>query len=105
MQDEYADWRRINIGNDVWLGANTVILPKVTIGDGAKIAAGVVVNRDGEPYSIVGGVPAKLIKYRFSEDRIDKLMKIKWWEWPNEKIFSNLKQFNDIDEFLKDSIK
>lgn len=78
------------IGNDVWLGHDVSIMPGVKIGDGAIIAAKSVVTKDVEPYTIVGGNPAKLIKYRFSQDKINALLDLKWWDWPIEKITSNL---------------
>jgi acetyltransferase-like isoleucine patch superfamily enzyme len=78
------------IGNDVWIGERVLILSGVTIGDGAVIAANSVVTKDVEPYSIVGGNPAKLLKKRFNEDTIQKLLEIKWWDWPIEKINDNL---------------
>ena len=68
------------IGNDVWIGHGAFIKDGVTIGDGAIIAAGAVVVRDVEPYAIVGGVPAKIIKYRFNENIIKKLLELKWWD-------------------------
>lgn len=89
------------IGNDVWIGANVCILPGVNIGDGAIIAAGAVVVKDVEPYSIVGGVPAKLIKYRFSPDIIKKFMEIKWWNWPHEEIENNIELFYQPELFVK----
>jgi acetyltransferase-like isoleucine patch superfamily enzyme len=67
------------IGHDVWVGANSVISRGVKIGNGAVIAAGAIVNKDVEPYSIVGGVPAKHIKYRFDADTIERLIKSEWW--------------------------
>jgi acetyltransferase-like isoleucine patch superfamily enzyme len=69
------------IGNDVWIGANAVILRGVTIGDGAVVAAGAVVNKDVPAYAIVGGVPAKVIKYRFDQEIIAQLLELKWWEY------------------------
>lgn len=78
------------IGHDVWLGYNAVILPGVTIGEGAVIAAFSVVTKDVEPYSIVGGNPAKLIRKRFNSDIINILLKLQWWNWPIEKISENL---------------
>jgi len=90
------------IGNDVWIGHNVVILPGVKkIGDGAVIGAGAVVTEDVPPYSVAAGVPAKVIKYRFDKQVIEKLMKIKWWDWPEEKIKENIGLFGDIGEFVK----
>ena len=69
-----------HIGNDVWIGLNATILDGVTIGDGAIVAAGAVVTKDVPPYAVVAGVPAKIIKYRFTESQIDFLLKFRWWE-------------------------
>lgn len=90
----------IKIGNDVFIGMNVCILDGVTIGDGAIIGAGAVVTKDIEPYSIVGGVPAKHIKYRFSEEQIKALLKTQWWNWDDEKLKKIEKNFFDIDQFL-----
>ena len=100
-QSEIRNNRSVEIGNDVWIGAYTSILPGVHIGDGAVIAAGAVVCKDVSPYAIVGGVPAKVIRYRFSREEIEKLLKIKWWEWSHEKIEANLELFYDVTSFLK----
>lgn len=81
--------KSINIGNDVWIGAHVVILQGVTIGDGAVIAAGAVVTKDVEPYAIVGGSPARLIKYRFDPATIEYLTKLEWWEWKYEDILKS----------------
>jgi acetyltransferase-like isoleucine patch superfamily enzyme len=89
-------WNTI-IGNDVWVGYDTKILQGVKIGDGAVIGAGAVVVKDVEPYSIVGGVPAKLIRKRFSEDEIDFLLNLEWWNKDEEWIKENAENFNDID--------
>lgn len=78
------------IGNDVWIGFDATIMPGVKIGDGAIIGSKSVVTKDVEPYSIVGGNPARLIRKRFSEQRIEELMEMKWWDWPVEKITANL---------------
>jgi acetyltransferase-like isoleucine patch superfamily enzyme len=92
----------IEIGNDVWIGLNVIILSGVKIGNGAVIAAGSVVTKSIPPYSIFGGVPAKIIKYRLREDQISKLSKIHWWDWPIEKINENEELFyGDVDEFIK----
>ncbi len=76
----------IKIGNDVWIGMNALILSGIEIGDGAVIGAGSVVLKNVEPYAIVGGNPAKLIRYRFDEQIITKLREIAWWNWPLSKI-------------------
>lgn len=80
----------INIGNDVWIGYEAVILAGVTVGDGAVIGTRAVITKDVPPYTVVGGVPAKPIKRRFSEERIDQLLKMRWWDWPEEKIAENI---------------
>lgn len=91
----------VNIGNDVWIGQNVVILPGVTIHDGAVLAAGAVVTHDVPPYTIVGGVPAKTIKKRYSDEIVDKLLRIRWWDWLDEQIKENLELFYQPDVFLK----
>lgn len=78
------------IGNDVWIGYEAVILSGVTIGDGAIIGTRAVVTEDVPPYTIVGGIPAKPIRRRFSEEMIARLMDLRWWDWPEEKIKCNL---------------
>lgn len=78
------------IGNDVWIGHQAIIMPAITIGDGAVIASGSVVTKDVAPYTIVGGNPAKKIRQRFDDHIISRLLDIKWWDWPIEKINRNL---------------
>lgn len=80
----------IVIGNDVWIGYEAVIMAGVTIGDGAIIGTRAVVTKDVPPYTIVGGVPAKKIRKRFSEEMIARLLNMKWWDWPIEKISQNI---------------
>ena len=80
----------IVIGNDVWIGYNAIILSGVKIGDGAIVTTGAVVTKDVKPYEIVGGIPAKVIRKRFSDEVIIKLQKMKWWNWPVDKIKRNL---------------
>ena len=77
------------VGNDVWIAAGVVVTRGVTIGDGAVVGANAVVTHDIPPYAIVTGVPAKVIKYRFEEKIITVLLKLKWWDWPEEKIKKN----------------
>ena len=89
------------IGNDVWIARNCLIMSGVEIGDGAVIAAGSVVTKNVEPYSVVGGNPAKLIKYRFSKDIIEKFLYLKWWNFPKNFIYNNLVPFqNDINKWI-----
>jgi virginiamycin A acetyltransferase len=78
------------IGNDVWIGFNSTIMPGIKIGDGAIIATNSTVTKNVEPYSIVGGNPAKEIKKRFTKEQIEKLLEIKWWNWEIEKITENV---------------
>lgn len=80
----------IVIGNDVWIGYEAVIMSGVTIGDGAIIGARAVVTKDVAPYTVVGGVPAKEIKKRFPKEIVEKLLRLKWWDWPEEKVKENL---------------
>jgi acetyltransferase-like isoleucine patch superfamily enzyme len=95
------------IGNDVWIGQNVVIMSGVTIGDGAVIANNSHVVKNVEPYSLIGGNPAKLIKYRFSPEQIEKLLQIKWWNWDDAKInkFTPLLCSNNIDNFINASLE
>lgn len=89
----------IKIGNDVWIGYDAIIMAGVTIGDGAIIATRAVVTKDVPPYTIVGGVPAKIIRKRFSDEVIEELLKQKWWDLPNEEILKRIKyiQTGDIE--------
>ena len=80
----------IVIGNDVWIGYKAIILAGVEIGDGAIIGTRALVTKDVPAYSIVGGVPAKIIRKRFSEDIINELEILKWWDWPKQKIAQNI---------------
>jgi virginiamycin A acetyltransferase len=90
----------VTIGNDVWIGRNVRIFNGVSIADGCVIAEMGLVKRNCEPYGIYGGIPAKLIRYRFSKDVIEQLLEIQWWNWPFSKIKRNLKFFDtDLTNF------
>lgn len=94
-----ADYQVI-IGNDVWVGSHALIMGGVKIGDGAIIAAGAVVTKDVEPYSIVAGVPAKIIRYRFEKNVIETLLKSQWWNRPYENVRENYLDYINMDRFL-----
>lgn len=87
------------IGNDVWIGMNSIIMRGVIIGDGAVIAANSVVTRDVEPYSVVGGVPAHIIKYRFTSEIIIALQAIRWWDWSDQELSSRIEEFDSPENF------
>ena len=95
------EYGKCNIGNDVWIGSNVTILNNINVGDGAIIAFGAVVTKDIEPYSIVGGVPAKHIKYRIDESLRTKVALTKWWDSETAFLAENYKIFHDVEEFSK----
>jgi virginiamycin A acetyltransferase len=90
------------IGNDVWVGINATILAGVRIGDGAVIGAGSVVTRSVPSYAIVAGVPAKIIRYRYTAEQRAELLKIAWWNWADEKVKTYASDFyGDVDDFIQ----
>lgn len=95
--EEYA--KPCKIGNDVWIQENVFFVGGISIGDGAVVMAGAVVTHDVPPYAIVGGVPAKIIKYRYDEETIDKLLKFQWWNKPIEWIKQHVEDFSDLNSF------
>jgi virginiamycin A acetyltransferase len=91
------------IGHDVWIGTNAIIMSGVNIGHGAIIAAGAIVTKDVKPYSLVGGIPARHIKYRIDEEHIDHMLAISWWNWDDKKILEAvpLLSSNHVKQFIE----
>lgn len=103
---EFFEWRashRVVLGDDVWIGHASTILPGVKIGTGAAIGAGAVVSKDVPPFAIMGGVPAKFIRFRFDQKVQQKLMSMAWWDWPRERLESALPDFRKLsaEEFIE----
>jgi len=102
---DFFEWRRshrVTIGHDVWIGHGATLLPGVTVGNGAVVGAGAVVSKDVAPYTIVGGVPAKLIRDRFEEGVGPRMDQLAWWDWPHARLFEALNNFRALPaaEFL-----
>ena len=100
-------FRRVSVGNDVWIGTGVMVMGGVTIGNGAVIGAGAIVTKDVPPYAVVAGVPAKVIRYRFTEEQIKVLLKLAWWNLPDSVLRKNTSLFQGeiIDEALASLIK
>lgn len=94
--------KRVVIGHDVWIGHGVTLLPGVQIGNGAVIGAGAVVSRDVAPYTIVGGVPARMIRERFVACTGERMDRLAWWNWPHDQLFEALNDFRNMsaEEFL-----
>lgn len=101
-QIPYDPYVRTVIGNDVWIGANSVIKAGVTVANGAVIGSGSVVTKDVGPYEIWGGNPAKIIRKRFDDETIEKLLKSEWWNMSDEQLREYAEHFNDPNSFLRE---
>jgi len=104
-EDKLSENLPIKIGNDVFIGMNVTILDGVTIGDGAIIGAGAVVSKNIPPYAVAVGSPIQIIKYRFEPETIEKLLKIHWWDFEEEKLQDVEKFFFNIEDFVAKYIK
>ena len=93
-------FKRVNMGNDVWIGERVMIMGGCTIGNGAVVAAGAIVTKDVPSYAVVAGVPAKVIRYRFPQEIIDRLETLQWWNLPDEVLKKNLSLFQGEDNQL-----
>ena len=91
----------ISIGHDVWIGMNVTLLTGIAIGHGAVVAAGSVVTKDIPPYALVGGIPARIIKFRFDEPTVEQLLNRAWWAWPDNHLRSSADDFFDVKKFLQ----
>lgn len=94
-------FKRVTVGNDVWIGTGVMVMGGVTIGDGAVVGAGAIVTKDVPPYAVVAGVPAKIIRYRFTDEQIETLEEVKWWDKSDEELKNNVQLFQEpVDKEL-----
>lgn len=97
----FVEHGHVEIGHDVWIGANAIITPGVKIGSGAVVGAGAIVTKDVEPFAVVGGVPARTIRFRFEPEQIETLLDSQWWDWSLEKIEASHTEFRSFKRFEK----
>ncbi len=102
--DYFEEHVPVTIGNDVWIGTRAIVLGGVTIGNGAIVAAGTLVTKDVPPYAIVGGVPAKVLKYRFEDTEIEFLMHFNWWDREIKWLKEHMVSFHNIRKFIDNNL-
>jgi phosphonate metabolism protein (transferase hexapeptide repeat family) len=101
---EFFAWREahpVTVGHDVWIGHNVTVLPGVTIGNGAAVGAGAVVTKDVQPYTVVAGVPARIIRPRFPDDIAARLEATRWWDWTRAELETRFADFKNLESFLE----
>ena len=98
--NKFDEYRQTKVGHDVWIGARAILIDGITVGDGAIVGAGAVVTRDVPPYAVVGGVPAKIIRYRFELAEIEALLRIKWWDRELSWIERHAGTYEDATKFI-----
>lgn len=103
LPDSRSGWSKgdVEIGNDVWMGRGVEILSGVKIGDGAIVGAHTVIGKDVPPYAVIVGNPYQIKRFRYPPEIIEKLLKIKWWDWPEELIKERILDFSDINNFIR----
>jgi len=100
-QDYFERYEPITVGHDVWIGANVLVRDGVQIGTGAIVGAGAVVTKSVPPYAVVGGVPARVLRHRFDEPTIGRLLESRWWDRDPEWLRENFRSFHDLPRFLE----
>jgi acetyltransferase-like isoleucine patch superfamily enzyme len=99
---KFDEYKTVAIGHDVWIGARAILLDGVVIGNGAVVGAGAVVTKNVPPYAVVGGVPARIIRYRFTPEQIESLEASQWWDWDLDRLKAHHESFRHIEDWMAD---